>query len=114
MPARQGDEIYSDAESRAFYESLPDLRSVLPAVLFDRDGDAAAAAEESKLAVDKLLSSVRSLAPSPRPCVLDRALVLSPSVPDTLASGLSTARCTWRPPAEASRLDHLAGGLAGE
>ena len=29
------DDIFDDAESRAYYEQLPDLKSVLPAVLFD-------------------------------------------------------------------------------
>ena len=35
-----GGGLYADAEERAFYEQLPDLRAVLPAVLFSEEGDA--------------------------------------------------------------------------
>ena len=59
------DGMYIDVEQRAFYETLPDLRSVLPAVLFGDDGAAAkgsADAEGSRGAIEALLKGIPSLA----------------------------------------------------
>ena len=57
-----GDDLYADAEARAFYEQLPDLRSVLPAVLFGDDDSGGGGAGigsdalEAKATVEGLLS----------------------------------------------------------
>ena len=60
--AAKADDVYEDAESRSFYEQLPDLQAVLPAVLFAADGGGPAAAAESKEAIERLLAQMPSLA----------------------------------------------------
>ena len=58
----EGDEVYEDAESRAFYEQLPDLQAVLPAVLFAAEEGAKSSTAEGKEAVEKLLGQMPALA----------------------------------------------------
>ena len=62
--SEQDHDLFEDEDARAFYEQLPDLKSVLPAVLFadPKDGmdakDAKAAADASLARVEELLASL--------------------------------------------------------
>ena len=95
-----GGGLYADAEERAFYEQLPDLRAVLPAVLFSEEGDADTSGLEeamrrlpscsSRREVDDLASelTMRGLRSARRPLV--RALLSPP------ASAADAPRCYAR------------------
>ena len=56
------DSPYGDAETHAFYEVLPDLRSVLPAVLFGEVERGGEVDEQQKRLIEGLMKMVPQLA----------------------------------------------------
>ena len=71
--------LFDDKDTRSFYETLPDLKAVLPAVLFGEGGEAVAPTLTPTLAL------TLTLTPTP-------TLALSPTLSPTLSLSLPLSR----------------------